>query len=230
MGRHRALRPGADDVRPGGVDLPLRRQGDPIPRPSDVVFGGQLRLCQSAVERGVEAADRPAAPAGLPVPAQGENPPRRQARAQGRVDLRGEGPDPFQCWRRQRGRRRLEGRAEPDEEELRVRLHGRVSRAHARGLGDHVQLPLPGEVRSLCRPGEFHPVSLLLPLSLRSEARILRDVLLETIRAPVRNRVLRRGEQSGQGGVWGLLHRSGSGDGRLCRPARGVFSGSQEDP
>jgi hypothetical protein len=147
VGRHRPLRQGADDVRPGGGIYLFDDKGtqylDLQMWYSAVNFGyGNPRL-NAALKRQI---DRPA-PAGLPVPAQGEDPARDQSWRESRVGLRGEGPDPLQRRRCQRHRGRLEGGAEPHEEEFRVRLHGRISRAHARRLGHHLQLSLPREVR-----------------------------------------------------------------------------------
>ena len=80
------------------------------------------------------------------------------------AQVRHQGPRPLQCRRQPGGRGQPQARAQRQEgQEPDVRLRGRLSRPHARRLGDHLVLPLSPPLRPLRRPRAVHAVPLSLP-------------------------------------------------------------------
>src|SRR3569832_862849 len=104
--RYRPLCDGAEILQGGGGELSLRFRIETLSRPSDVVFGGQLRIWQSGDQRSIERTDRHPSPARLPVSARGEGGSLGQAGAGVRARVRPEREDPVQR-RRIAGDRRL---------------------------------------------------------------------------------------------------------------------------
>ena len=81
-----------------------------------------------------------------------------------RAQIRQQGPRAFQRRRQPGDRGQPEARAQLHEgQEPDVRLRGRLSRPHARRLGDHLVLPLSPPLRPLRRPRPVHAVPLPFP-------------------------------------------------------------------
>jgi len=51
------------------------------------------------------------------------------------------------------------GGPQPHKEELGLCLHGRLPRAHAGGIGDHLKLQVPARNLGISPTGELHPLS-----------------------------------------------------------------------
>ncbi len=137
--RHRALLGAAEDLRALRRQLSLRRRRHAVPRSADVVFGGQLRLRESAPQRSAEAPDRHAAAGREPVSASDQDRARHDHRRGCRGEVGQPRPRAFQRRRLAGGRGFAQARAQRIErQEPRVRVRRRLSRAHARRVGDHV--------------------------------------------------------------------------------------------
>jgi len=115
----------------------------------------------------------------------------------------------FQRRWRAGGRGRAEAGAPQHGPQPHACVRRRLSRAHARRVGDHVVLPLSRKLRRVRRPRGVRSVPVLLPLSVRKTARQLRALLRAASRAEVRARVHRRVESEERPfGVRGVLHRA----------------------
>ena len=80
------------------------------------------------------------------------------------AEVRPQGPRAFQRRRLAGGRRFAQARAQRlERQEPDVRLRGRLSRPHARRVGDHLVLPLPPPLRPFRRARAVHPVPVSLP-------------------------------------------------------------------
>ena len=185
----------------------------------------ELRIRQRAAERCAHAAAGEAAAARLSVSAPGKDRAGCCDRPAERVAIRRRRARAFQCRRGAGDRGLAENRAQRDRQEPRVCLHGRVSRPHARGQRDHVELSLSPALRAFFGSRALCSVPVLFPVSVRQEGRGLRPVLPETVRAQFRHRVqLLLGCQGRRIRVLRVLCRADSGHRRLCHSRRPATS------
>ncbi len=192
--------------------LPLRPARPPIPRPADVVFGREPRICEP---RGHGRAFRPGEPAtaaGLPVPASREDRAVRDDLREHRTGVRDEGPRALQRGRLAGHRGRPEAGAQEYGAPAHARLPGRLPRPHPRGIRDHFVLPLPRGVRRIRGPRRVPALSLHVSLAIPGRCAEDRGLLRTRIRAPVRARVHGRLEPEDRPfGVRRVLRRGGPG-------------------
>ena len=119
--------------------LSVRRPRHAVPRSADVVFGGQFRLRQPAPQRRVEAPDRHAAASRQPISASDQDRARQSGRAGREEEMGPQRPRAFQRRRLAGGRRFAQARAQCQQRQKPdVRVRRRLSRPHARRLGDHL--------------------------------------------------------------------------------------------
>ena len=232
LGGHCPLREAAEFLHGGRGQLPVRQEGDRVPRPADVVLCGEFRLPQRAPERRAEGADRHPSPARLPVPPTRSascSPPSSHRRIEQSLGVKG------------RIHFNVGGASAVEDAMKIVRNHtGRnhtfafMGGYHGRTLGATAiawSYRYREHYGHFCRPRQLHPLPLLLPLPPGQEAGNLRPRLPRAVREALRVRVLlRRQSQERQERVRGVLDRARPGDRGLHHPAVNVLQGVEKGP